>query len=241
MLYGCGILLLLLIVDNDSWCRAYPDRAGGCAGGQAAVGPPHLTFQQQIRSGTLADFGYVVTIDGVPLAANGRSLIVGPENQFLVNETHVVRVDSPEQSLKGVLIRVELPEDMNARSMGVLRPGAKTQVADACLSMPDNVAGVGHFKDNRKFWVSANLELDQLVDRFPIDVTVVLTNNKYVSTFAYTRFYVSAVSELPPRPPSAAPSDQPSGGKIDNQNEDYSWVMYIRGNEFPTSASNSPS
>jgi hypothetical protein len=185
-------LLLLAVALNGA--RAYPNGAGGCSGGQAAVQGFHL--QSGYKTGSLGDGGYQVLLDG-------RTLNPGGLVNFTAGEDHTLTVSG---TFRGILVRLQADNGVDT-SAALSENSSLLQHASVC-SAP--VAGITHNSRATKTGAEVILHLDKPSD-VALDITIVLENNESgQSIFYYSGFTLASVnpsgSVLPaPGTPTPAP------------------------------------
>lgn len=173
-------VLLLLLLHTDI-VQGFPNGAGGCAGGEPAVGGYHLdqSDNRTVNSGTFADAGVVVTLDNVVLLPNTDT---EDNPQFDIGKDLILRVEVVDFALRGILVRMEAPVD------GTLTPGTLLKVAEVC-ELP--ILGTTHTNNTDKESVESTVRFDEPVDDVIFDITVVFLNSPAGSVYVYNRFLVN--------------------------------------------------
>lgn len=200
--------------------QAYPNGAGGCGGGLAAVNGYHLDFGGSSGrtgfSGTLKDLGVVVTVGGTVLA-KGVSVDMAGNTKIdwgidVVN-TNVTNF----QPFRGVLFRVQALAGIPFTLTG----DSRLEYAQACDMVPGNVFGMTHMDRTDKTSVKGTMRVDGN-GPVAVDVTIVIRNGRIAegngknltavapaaSIYGFTSFAVKIINAAPfaPLPPVAAPS-----------------------------------
>jgi len=221
-------MLLLVVLLLQSWTAiwAYPDGAGSCIAGAAAVGGGHLELLYNglprafgVISGSLVDGDVVVLLGGIPLDPVSPTIVAAGQN-------HTIRVvGTLYDGYKGLLIRMEdVTEGGDLDLTAALLPGLNTKSADVCIPP---VVGVTHTDSAFKKECTATIRLDQAGDVI-LDITMVGINDAFATIYGYTRFNVTfveaEVEETIATPvavsrgsdgPSSTPSDIPSSSPSD--------------------------
>jgi hypothetical protein len=197
---------LLLCVAAAPEVRAYPNGAGSCIGGKAAVGGAHF-LQSFVYSGYVSAGPMVITMAETALDASVlQELEVGVEYKIRVNS-------SSTYPYKGILIRVEAASSFVNLTQENLKPAWNTHAAIACEAP---VVGITHVDNVEKNITSGILRMDQPGIVF-MDITVVGINNATGSIFGWSRYLLNflesngepqiaiaendAGSTVPPPPP----------------------------------------
>ena len=186
--------VLLLLVSSTTTILANPDGAGGCAGGQAAVGGYHLDDLNGARPVISADLalGEVsVTID------NSEPLVPDPNSPFTIQtqtDYTLTVTTQNDAGFKGILIRLEAPEGVE--TAGALEPiDSDLKIANVCEAP---VVGVTHTSNSQKMSVSTRLRMDQAADRVNLDITGVGANFDQASVYGYNGFVLKVEGEAAP-------------------------------------------
>jgi len=219
------LLLLSVLLNRSSKTLAFPNGAGGCEGGDAAVGGAHTDdASKQTLTGPIHSNSYEVSINGQRLIP-GRTFTIQPgvDNDITVTATD-------KRVFRGFLMRLEGPDWLDLS--GSLVPKSEdAQIASACL-LP--VVGITHTDSEAKSKIVGTLRVEEEVGSITLDVTVVLRNNPNLSRYYYTGFDIAVQSqrrdapvvggsaallkewrslqELPSDFPSDMPSEQPTVG-----------------------------
>lgn len=178
-------VLALVVVKR---AIAYPTMAGGCDGGVAAVGGPHLIGAV---NGSLADGNYSLFIN---------NNVIDPTlslTNFMSGKKYLISVrSSSSTTFRGALIRAE----MDASSDFTLEPETNGQLASVC-SAP--ILGVCHTNNKNKTELGAKFSTNSTGTLF-LDVTVVKSNNAVDgSRYYYTRFTLTGATSFIPSTPTA--------------------------------------
>lgn len=188
-------LAVLLLVLTDI-VQGFQNGAGGCAGGEPAVGGYHIdkSDNRTVNSGTFEDAGVVVTLDNVVLLPNTAT----EENpQFEIEKDLVLRVEVVDFALRGILVRME------AQVEGILTPGASLKVAEVC-ELP--ILGTTHANNTDKESVESTVRFDEPADDVIFDITVVFLNSPVGSVYVYDRFFVNFFGASSPSPSTQVPN-----------------------------------
>jgi hypothetical protein len=177
-------LLLLSVALNAA--TAYPNGAGGCSGGQAAVRGYHL--QSGYETGSLGKGGVTIILDGNTLDPGGRA-------NFTTGEDHALTVSG---SFLGILVRLQADKGVDT-SAALSENSNLLQDASVCTAP---VVGITHNSGTEKNGAEITLRLDESSD-VSLDITVVLENGSGGSKFYYSGFALVAVD--PPGTVSSAP------------------------------------
>jgi hypothetical protein len=169
-----------------SSAHAFSSGAGGCSGGEAAVKDFHLSAQggKASTTGSLADGGVDLLLDGVPLDA-----MAATARNFSAADIHVLTL-SGTSPYRGMLVRLSAPSGVDTTS-SLLEVSADLQDAGSC-SAP--VVGITHTNSNLKNAQSMSLFLPS-EGEVTIDVTVVFANNSTDSIYYYSGYTLNAVME----------------------------------------------
>lgn len=202
-------LLFILVATLPRGSVSFPNGAGGCAGGEAAVDDFHLQggMGKTIETGSLENNGFEVSIDGNVLDPNEPYI-------FTIGVDHVLLVEGRDRFL-GILVRLEA-EDDGVDTIGALDENSNNlQEADACIRA---VVGITHTNNNRKRDAEIILRLDETTAA-TLDITLVLANNVDESIYYYSGYNLEAIeqpsnspsiSSAPSNALSASPSSSPS-------------------------------
>lgn len=179
-------LIVGVITFSPTSLDAYPFGAGGCTGGQAAVGPPHR-FRSNVTTGILADAGITVLLDSKPLPAGGFV-------NFKAGRPHKIEIKAAKgKFFLGFLVRLAAgtsgiaPYDALAPYKG----DSFVQYSIECSN--GLVGGVTHTSNVKKTSIAANLTFATPYKGLPLDITVVVENDEKASAFYYNWFWLNAV------------------------------------------------
>lgn len=196
--------LLLTVAFFGSWREvtvvdAFPSQAGGCKGGEAAVGGSHKDPNRPTETGSIEGEGYVVAIDNETLAAGSPfTVIPGTDHEITLTATN------PAHPIKGFLFRVGWPEQAEIEPAWKLTPGTAGQDAFVCVI---RAVGVCHTDNAPKTEASATFRIDEEVEGIALDVTVVLENGPEESEYFYTGYELNSLQlQDTPVPETAAPT-----------------------------------
>jgi hypothetical protein len=185
--------------------ESFPNGAGGCMGGAAAVGGLHLDYGPGSDSGRPGGNGTLEEAE-ITVAINGLLLDPNTTATFDSFTDLTWTVESSQIPYRGILVRVQAPDDLLFTNMGT---ETDLKVATACVE--NNVIGVTHVNNTFKSVSTGALRFDGQGSA-TIDVTIVFQNDAALSLYAYSGYQVNigevveAPSELPSEIPSAAPS-----------------------------------
>ena len=187
-------LSILLLISLFHSVAAFPTGAGGCGGGGAAVGGTHLDGSKTLTSGSLAEAGFSLLLDGSAL-----------ENNFVLDldsDSILTLVATGGTPFKGVLMRVEAT-DVDVQDTAALTPDDNVQAAGVCEAP---VGGVTHSNSDDKTTASATLRFETATE-ITLDVTVVVQNDDSASVFYYESFSGTAGDAAAGTDDAAAPTD----------------------------------
>jgi hypothetical protein len=181
--------------------ESYSFGAGGCAGGEPAVGTPHLlgdplTENTNVTNGTLALGNIIVLLDGVALTP-------GVPASFTVGHNHNLTL-SRETGYKGLLFRLG---GVGTNALLPFFSDTNVQLNVYCLQ--EQVSGVTHTSNNVKNLTTINLRYDTPAKNLPLDVTVVIQNSFQISIFYYSGFTLNAASVTSPTSKPVVPTSKP--------------------------------
>lgn len=183
--------LVIVVAFFAGEVSAYPNGAGGCSGGKAAVGAPHLDTSngKVVEEVPFADSGVIFEINSQEVHPNVETSIYSGLYNFSVT-------GGP---FKGALIRVE-QGDGTSLSFAPISPA---QFATACVAPAH---GVTH-TDNSEKTVLSGLFQTSSTKNVTVDLTVVFANNITVSRYTYQN-YTLTVTKMPVSgtPPSKVPA-----------------------------------
>jgi hypothetical protein len=176
--------LFVAITLLASSAHAFPNGAGGCSGGEAAVMGFHLSTSggKVITTGSLADGGVGLVLDGVPLDPMATTA-----RNFSTSDIHVLTL-AGLSPYRGMLVRLSSPSGVDTTS-SLLETSDDLQDAGAC-SAP--VVGITHTNSNLKNAQSMQLSMPS-EGEITIDVTVVIANNSTDSIYYYSGYTLNAV------------------------------------------------
>lgn len=210
-------VILLHEGSSSNLVQGLPSGAAGCAGGVSAVGGFHYDYGtgspsgRDGFSGTLAQLGTRVAIDGKPLVpgAAASSAQVYPTGTELI-WTVVTNDTIANYTLRGVLFRVEC---FVSEAFTVTGNGEKLQYAKACDTEKGNVLGITHVDRSDKNFTSGKIRFD-VPGPVSIDVNAVYRNGRIepgdVSVFGYSGYFITIQGPPSPTPPRApAPTSAP--------------------------------
>jgi hypothetical protein len=158
---------------------AYPNGAGGCAGGKAAAEGYHLATVagKKVFPKTLGAKGVKFTIGNVTIAAGSSGV---------ASYGKIVSINITGSNMKGILIRVQAPNGVS--SSNALVPGPGLQKCQYCT------AGIGsatHKVAKLNNWFGSTIKFINATKPVIFDITVVFSNNATISEFAYGRVLVN--------------------------------------------------
>jgi len=188
-----AVLFILILLSGVAFANS--NGAGGCDGGQAAVGGYHLddSNDRTVISADLALGKVSVTIDDDLLEPDGSAYTIQTQTDYTVTVT-----TENEAGFKGVLYRLEAPDGVD--TTGALEAiNSDLQLANVCQAP---VVGVTHTDNNSKMSVSARLRMDEPADYVVLEITVVGVNSVEGSVYGYNGFGLSVQGEAAPKTPS---------------------------------------
>jgi hypothetical protein len=161
--------------------------AGCCAGGEAAVNDYHSAVQEgrTIETGSLADGGVSLLLDGSPLNATAATV-----TDFSAATVHFLSL-AGTSPYRGLLVRLSAPSGVDTTT-ALLEVSDDLQDADYVCSAP--VAGITHTNANLKNDQSMSLSIP-IEGEVTLDVTVVFANNGTNSIYYYSAYTLNAVME----------------------------------------------
>ena len=193
--------ILALAVALISTAEAYPNAAGRCPAGEAAVAQSHVADGKSITTGSLMDGGFSVLLNGVPLGGKPPSFRVGEEESLTIT--------SDSATFRGFLIRIAPPEGIVADVRDAIQPVSSNdtdvQVATTTCVQVEQVGGLTHTDRTDKTEVSATLFVEEAISGLTIDVTIVGENSGGSSSYWYSRFEINSIVAVDPESPVAAP------------------------------------
>jgi hypothetical protein len=178
------------VLVHQPWytAHAFPNGAGQCIGGRAAVDGEHLTLNPVV-TGSLVDGGLEVTInDGTTLTEDG-----GPY-EIATNTDYTIAIGiSSSGGFRGALIRAA---SSNGESDFTLQ-AADEFGQDATSVCTDNgVLGVTHVSNDIKPSLSATLNVG-FVGTITLDITVVqAANDNDGSSYYYSPYTLTVVKAV---------------------------------------------
>jgi hypothetical protein len=189
------ILLSSLLLIQTTVVTGFPNGAGGCAGGVAAVNGTHLGGDgRPVSNNTLLAGGVDVIIGNTTLDTNVPI-------DVSISTNHMIQIVSTQFPIRGILIRVQAPDGVDTTN--VLTPGALLQGAVACVAP---IVGTTHIDKSDKTEMSSTIRFDESVDSVILDITGVFLNSIEGSVYVYSRYMVNFVSEVAPTSPSPTSS-----------------------------------
>lgn len=183
--------------------EAYPSAAGRCPAGEAAVSSSHVAefagAGKTVATGTLAEGGFSVRLNDVPLG--------GKPPSFRVGEEQTISITSDSNPFRGFLIRIGPPQGIvvDLRDAIQIGNGTDTQVATNTCVEVEQVGGLTHTSNTDKMEISGTLFVEQALSGIQLDVTVVEVNNVDASSYWYSSFAINSVVPVDPESPVAAP------------------------------------
>jgi hypothetical protein len=190
------ILLLSLLLTVTTIVTGFPNGAGGCDGGMAAVGGTHLGGDgRPVSNNTLLSGGVNVIIGNTTLDTN-IPLDVS------ISMNHTITIISTQFPIRGILIRLQAPDGVDTTN--ILTPGLLLQDAEACVAP---IVGTTHIDNSDKTEVSSTILFEEIVDAVYLDITGVFLNGVSGSVYVYSRYVVNFVSDVTPSSP--APTQSP--------------------------------
>lgn len=193
------LFVLLSLSTVQEGVVAFPNRAGGCSGGGAAVSGNHVSSSKEITTGSIEDNGYQVAINGEVLSGTGSTFQITPgvDNEITVSS-------SADDPFRGFLIRVGWPEQVDIEPLWTFTPETNAQTAVVCFI---RAVGVCHTNNEDKNLASMILRLDEEIEGITLDVTVVKANNGEDSTYFYSGYEINSLQlELTSDPVTEAPT-----------------------------------
>jgi hypothetical protein len=175
-------LLVVLLASIPVALEAYSFGAAGCAGGTAAIGPPHAkgaspTFNTQVINGTLKTGGFTVSIDGTALTA-------GATFKTTIKNTHVVTVKG--SLFRGFNIRLGVPI---STGLVPLKGDSLTQTNFYCPGV--QAVGITHTTNSNKTTTSGDMVLQSAKTKVPLDITIVVQNRNKKSIYYFSEYFVT--------------------------------------------------
>jgi hypothetical protein len=198
-----GLVLALLLICTTT-VTSFPNGAGGCLGGMAAVGGSHLDTVggRPVTNNTLL-------AGGVEIRIGNTTLDVNAPLDVRISANHTITVASTQFPIRGVLIRLEAPDGVDTTF--ALTPGSLMQNAVRCVAP---IIGTTHINNTDKPELTSTIRFDESVESIFLDITGVFINNAAGSVYVYSRYVVNFVSSetlLPSASPiSGAPTKTPT-------------------------------
>jgi hypothetical protein len=181
---------LALVLAMPWTAAAWPLGAGRCPAGEAAVAGSHTEGEKEITAGTLADGGFTVSLNGVPLDS-------APELRAGQEETITIVSDNGTP-FKGFLIRIAAPEgtvvDVRDAIYPISSNDTDTQVSEAACVETELVGGLTHTGASDKTQVSGTIFVDAGMPGIVLDITLVGVNNNDASSYWYSQYEIMAVA-----------------------------------------------
>ena len=178
------VLLLLFFSALTRSALAFPNRAGSCLGGEAAVNGSHIS-RTIIYRGALEEGGVYTDINRTVLAPSISEV-------FYTGRDYVISVNGTLHDFKGVLIRLEINGTADVDTSQALLPLSNTQNAIACTD--PRIRGITHYNSSWKASASGILRVDEPAVVM-LDITVVGLNNATASVYGYTRYLLNFTEE----------------------------------------------
>ena len=225
MMIRAAVLSMLLGATSFVGVGAAPNGAGGCNGGTAAVGGPHLS-QATVLTGTLSEGGLSLDVDGVVVAEGGTITVTdGVPSSFTVvggdgSVPAVGATSPPPGNFRGFLIRAEVPADGMSDWVVDVTADPNAQEAAVCSSTATaNIIGITHNSNVDKTSASGSSTLDGAAagTAGTVDVTVVIENGSGVSVYYYSGYTLQVVAggaPVAPIAPTEAPVIPPIPGTV---------------------------
>ena len=191
LLTSTSLVLATAIALFSPTATAFPSGAGGCAGGQAAVGGSHLE-SQVVETGTLEEQNVELLINGVLLQSDGNAMNI----PVGVDHTWELRTSGVNTTgFRGYLMRLDGGSpaiDTSDTLQPIPGQAGRVQVADTvCIG----VGSVTHRSRVLINSVSGYLRFDEVSTNLDLDVTIVFQNTNGLSKYSYSPFLLTAVDE----------------------------------------------
>lgn len=201
--------LFLLRLDDRivKMVDAFPNGAGACPPGMAAVMGPHLTTGPNLITGSLSQGDLTLVIGGIPVPPNAVLNFVQGESYEIG-----VRRDG-DQSFRGILFRLQDNSGMGAIDAEPLNTFLKE--ADACFTEP-NTVGLTHTSSVDKNVATGrmvyrpNVVADEDIMGITLDVTVVIQLGDGRSEYYYSPYALNFLALLPTPAPTGNPASPPT-------------------------------
>jgi hypothetical protein len=197
-----------LILLLSRYANAFPSGAGGCLGGEAAVGGGHLA-SSNIVTGSLKDARIRFELDGDELLEDGPLYVrVNKSTPLVMTAPYsgsgikgfLIRLSSSDMAtsdydLTGALTLPIVPEEQRAY--------IETKVVGS-LCEDSGAAGLTHINANPKYLIGGELLFTQdITNDLLLDVTAVMENSASKSEYYYSQFRIKVKSFT--EAPTAAP------------------------------------
>lgn len=180
------LALALCFLTSLPALQAYYYGAGGCIGGQAAVGPPHYksvppTYNTQVISGSLPQGGFQIIL-------NSKVLTPGSTVNVVAGKSNIIAIKAgTDKIFRGFLIRLGTTA---SKALQPLSGSKNVQVAAVCPSY--GAVGLTHTLNTTKVGVSGYLDVST-VGKLPLDVTIVVQNRQHKSIFYHSGFTLNFI------------------------------------------------
>ncbi|GKY98213.1 hypothetical protein MPSEU_000779000 [Mayamaea pseudoterrestris] len=180
------------------FARAFPDRAGTCVGGKAAVAGYHTSTDKAVKSGPIAAL-FEITLNGSPFTPDKpfiAEMCTDYELTIQITSPSQRRVwmndplDTKQTSYQGLFLRIETADGSDAST--ALLPGDNLQHEEACDE--SSVAGVSHFNPRAKIASKATLRFD-VPTTVSLDLTITTRNSVDTSVYYYSNYTVIFASD----------------------------------------------
>lgn len=195
----CSLLAALFFLSSVS---AFPNGAGGCVGGVAAVGGRHLdtSNNRAIIEGELAQGDVSVLID------NTNRLIPLTAYDLETQTDYILTVETDNAAgFRGILLRLEgAGRDLT----GAILPVDDAILHDATACAAPTVVGVTHLDNEPKATVSAKIRFNA-PGTVNLDITIVGANNADGSVYGHNGFIFSVTGDAYVE--TSAPATLPPG------------------------------
>jgi hypothetical protein len=200
-----------------SYVDAYPNGAGSCIGGMAAVGGYHLEKNdpntgdsRSVLFGALSDGQVTVVISSKD--TNDITLVENEQSTFQTQTDYSITVvTTRDPGYKGILIRfsnadntIDVPNDI------ILVPidDSLLQLASECTS-ETNAIGITHVNNIEKLSVSSSMYFNA-PGQVTIDVTIVGVNDNVASVYGYTGYTIQIEGDAATDAPTVSPTNKPT-------------------------------
>eukprot|EP00797_Seminavis_robusta_P030257 Sro628_g178040.1 n/a (839) ;mRNA; r:20721-23488 len=194
-----GVYGLLLFARRTI---AFPNGAGGCPGGVAAVGGNHRSSAVAITTGSLEENNLQLEINGQILQPRELlSLKTGVEHSWRLSSTA-----AEGDGFRGFLIRLGGGPSEVDTTVALSSASIDVQEAFAACVLAQGVGGVTHNENALKRSVTGILRLDEVASNLPLDTTVVIENRNGLSVYYYSAYALDFREEPVVGPLTAAPT-----------------------------------